>query len=116
METEKFSRNSGCLVYVTTNNQIFGNNRLWTRSCHPLGIPKYNLGGVTSYPIVLFSFLFFFSWVVSLNSHAQIYVSGPDTLRITISKGLWSLPGSVTVASRARQMSTCSYTCSLPCR
>lgn len=61
METEKFSKNSGCRVYVTTNNQIFGNKRLWTKSCHPLGIPKYNLGGVTSFtPLFAFPFCFSF--------------------------------------------------------
>ena len=92
---------------MTTNNQIFGNKRFWTKSYHPLGIPKYryNLRGV-AYFTLGFSFPFF-PWVISFNSHAQICTSSPETLLITISKDLWSLPASMTVTSRARQTSTC---------
>lgn len=92
---------------MTTNNQIFGNKRFWTKSYHPLGIPKdqCNLRGVAGF--TLGSLFLFSPWVISFNRHAHICVSSPETLPITISKGLWSLPAGMTGTSSACQMSMC---------
>lgn len=77
-----------------------------------MGIPKYHLRvvyGVTR----LISSCFLFR-AISFNSHVQIYVSSPDILLVTSSKGLWSFPASATVTGGARQMPMCCDTCQPP--
>lgn len=54
METEKFRKESGCFVHMTTNNWIFGNEILDYILSHPLGIPKYNLRGINGILYLIF--------------------------------------------------------------
>lgn len=120
METEKFRKESGCFVHMTTNNWVFGKEIWGYILSHPLGIPKYHFRGING--ILYFIFLSSFSVPfhpspplgVLFNSHIQIYVSNPDSVLDTISKGLWGLPASVPVMGRAHQMSPCSCVCQLP--